>query len=110
MRRFVEIRLAGSRDIHKGLRIAVHEGEPGALQLNHNTVATAESVENVRHNELNLADLARFEWFRLLEAVAEFAAEHVAAHKLLITSHVNMRRVWVRVRIVPGIDIYEFDH
>src|ERR1035437_3535605 len=110
MGRFAEIRLAGGVDVHKGLGIAVYQGEPGALHLNHDTVSAAESMQNVRHSELNLADLARFEWFRLLEAVPELAAENVAPHKLLITSHVDMRRVWVRVGKVPGINIYEFDH
>src|ERR1035438_975560 len=110
MGRFVEIRLAGGGNVHKGLGIAVHQGEPGALHLNHDTVTATESMANVRHRELNLADLARFEWLRFLEAVAEFAPENVAAHKLLITSHTDMGRVWVWVGKVPGIDIYEFDH
>src|SRR5665647_2188055 len=105
MSRFVEIRLAGGGDIHKGLGIAVHQGKPGALHLNHDAVAAAESMQNVRHGKLNLADLARLEGFRFLEAVPELAAENVATHKLLITSHVDMRRVWVRVGKVPGINI-----
>ncbi len=110
MGRFVEIRLAGGVDVHKGLGIAVHQGEPGALHLNHDTVSTAESMQNVRHSELNLADLARLEGFRFLEAVPELAAKDIATHKLLIASHVDMRRVGVRVGKVPGINIYEFDH
>src|ERR1035437_6400431 len=109
MGRFVEIRLAGGVDVHKGLGIAVHQGEPGALHLNHDTVSTAESMQNVGHTELNLADLAWLEGFRLFEAVPELAAEDIATHKLLITSHVDMGRVWVRVGKVPGINIDEFD-
>src|SRR5208282_3731390 len=110
MGRFVELRLAGGRDVHKRLGIPIYEREPGALHLNHDTMAAAESVENVRHSELNLADPARLERFRFLEAVAELATENVAAHQLLIPSHANMGRVWVRVGKVPGVHIYEFDH
>jgi hypothetical protein len=107
---FVEISLGGSRDVHKALGIPVHQGEPGTLHLNHDAVATTKSVENVRHGELDFTDLSRIEWFWFLKAVAELATENVPPDKLLITSHVDMGRVWVWIRKVPRVHIYQLHY
>src|SRR5262245_151931 len=74
-----EVRLLGTVNVAERLRVPVGEREPGALHLNHDLVAGAEAVANVGESELHGRRLARFKRLRLLEAVAELAAEDVPA-------------------------------
>src|SRR5262245_41482676 len=55
----------GRRDVHKRLRIPIHEREPRALHLDHHPMTAAESVKNVGHSKVNLRHFSRFEWFWL---------------------------------------------
>src|SRR5207245_10196985 len=89
------------RDVHKCLRMPVHQRKPGALHLHHHTMAAAESVENVRHREFDLRHFARFKWLRFLETLAKLAAEHVSPHELLVTAHPNVSRIRVGITEVP---------
>src|SRR5258706_12542438 len=52
------------------LRVAVHQREPGALDLHHQAVILLEAVQDVEELDLDLRRLARLERLRLLEAVA----------------------------------------
>ena len=75
------------------------------LHLHHDPMAGAERVVDVLHGERYRRRLARRERLRLLEAVAELAAHHVAAHQLLIAAHAHAGRVRVRIGIIVGIDV-----
>ncbi len=47
VRGFLEIFRLGGGDVHEGLRVAVHEREPGALHVDHHAMAAAEGVADV---------------------------------------------------------------
>src|SRR5947209_5649896 len=68
-------------------------------------MTAAEGVKDVRNRKLNLRNLTRLEWLRLLKTVAEFSAENVAAYQLLVTAHRNVRRIGIRIGKVAGIDV-----
>ena len=94
---FLEILRFGSGDVDEGLGVAINQGEPGALNVDDDAVASAKSVANVRKGEFNRSNLAGDEGFGFLKTVAEFTPENVAAHKLLITAKFNF--IGVRLRI-----------
>ena len=77
----------GFVDVHEHLGIAVHEGEPGALELHHDAVALLEGVEDVVHGPGHAGGLAGGEGRGVFEAVAELAAHDLAAHQLLVAAH-----------------------
>src|SRR5579872_230573 len=58
---FLEVFRFGVRYVGKSLRVAVHQGEPGALDLHHDAVALAEGVIYVRHGEVDLCHFARLQ-------------------------------------------------
>src|SRR5688572_10677132 len=95
MRGFAEVFRLGSRDIHEGLRVTVHQREPGALHLHHDPMTAAERVEDVGNLEFDFRDFARLKRLRLLEAVAKFSAEDIAPHELLVAAHRDVGRVWI---------------
>src|SRR5882724_12037511 len=95
-------------DVHKGLRVAIHEREPGALHMDHEAMTPAEGVKHIRHGEFNFRGLSGFEGRGLLEAVAEFAAENIAPHELLIAAHPNMSGIWIRIGKIIGVNVYDF--
>src|SRR6266516_1029389 len=97
MRGFAKILRLGSGDVYKSLRVAVHQREPGALHLYHHAIAAAECVKHVGQGELDLRHPPRLEWLGLLEAVAKFPTENVAAHQLLIATHSDAGRIGIRV-------------
>ncbi len=53
--------------------------------------------------------LARREWLGLGEAVAELAADRLAAHQLLIAAHVDAFRVRRWIGIIVRVDVDQFD-
>nr|GFD14148.1 hypothetical protein [Tanacetum cinerariifolium] len=69
---------------HVGLRVAVHEGEPGALDLHHEAVAFFEGMQHVLHSEGHGGYLIGDEGLGRGEAVAEAAAHDFGAHHLLV--------------------------
>ena len=73
------------------LWVAVSQREPRALHLHHDAVAAAEGVIDVWHGEVDLFDFSRRERLRLFKAVAEFSAEWLASHQLLISPHRELR-------------------
>src|SRR5690348_15197432 len=78
----LEVGRLGVRDVEKLLRIAIHQREPGALDLHHDAVTGAESVQHVGHPELDLLLFAGREGLGVRQAVAELAAEGLAPHEL----------------------------
>jgi len=61
-----KVRGSGLEDIgHEGLRIAVDEGEPAGLHLDHDAVAALEGVEDIVDREVHGRRLARGERQRL---------------------------------------------
>src|ERR1700733_8327447 len=82
-----EIGSQGFRDIHELLWVAVSEWEPATLDLHHDAMAGAESVRDVGHGKSDAVGFARFERDRLFETLAEFAAERLPSHELLIATH-----------------------
>src|SRR5438093_9748443 len=103
--RFAEIFRLRRRDVHEGLRVAVHEGKPRTLHLHHDAMVAAEGVTDVGHGEFDLRYPARLERFRLFETVSEFAAEDVATHELLVAAHPDLGRIRIRIGKVAGINI-----
>ena len=79
-------------------------------------MATTERVVDVGHAEIDRLDLARCERLRLLETVAELAAQGIAAHQLLVAGHgkgrfldIGARTVGLASRrVVVGIDVDQF--
>src|SRR5207247_1191445 len=78
LRGLLEIGGGRARDVDERLRVAVHEGEPRALDVDHDAVPPAEGVAHVGHAESDRLRLAGFEGLRLLEAPAELPAEGLA--------------------------------
>src|SRR5579883_2187422 len=104
------------RDISEGLRIAVYEREPGALDLHHDAVSFTKRVVEIGHFEIDLGHFAGHERLRLLPGVAKFGAHGFAPQELLITAHVKRRLTqdalvagagFGRVGEVFGIDVDE---
>src|SRR5688572_8975328 len=77
---FAKILSLGGGNVDECLWVAVDQGEPGALDVNHHAMTAAKGVENVGNLEFDLRDFAGLKWFGRLEAVSEFAAKNVAAH------------------------------
>ncbi len=57
-----------------------------------------------------LASLPGSSGFGLFEAVAEFGAERLAAHQLLVAAHLQLVGVGLGVRVVVGVDVDQLDH
>src|ERR1017187_7648713 len=89
----------GVRDIYEGLRIAVGEREPRALDLHHDAVAATERVVDVLHGEVDLFHLAGREGLGPFETVAKLSAERLAPHQLLIATHGE----WGWRQLGPGL-------
>src|SRR5271170_7710966 len=70
---FNEIRGLGVGNVDEGLRIAISEWEPRALNLHHDAMATAEGVIDVLEGRFDLFHFARGERFWLFKTVAEFS-------------------------------------
>src|SRR5262245_39342258 len=83
---FLEVGGEGLGDLHELLRIAVGEGEPRTLHLDHDAVTRAEGVGDVGHGEGDAIRFAGLEGDGLFEALAEFTAEGFAAYQLLIAA------------------------
>src|SRR5690349_10313902 len=65
-------------------------------------MAASECMEHIRHSELDFLKFSRLEALWLLEAATEFAAENIAAHETLITTHFVVR--------VPRINVNDFHY
>ena len=89
----LEIVRAGLINIDERLRVAVEQREPRALDLHHQPVTRPEDVADVVERKHDPRRLIGHERHGLLEAVAELAAEHVAAHQLLIAAETHVARV-----------------
>src|SRR5713101_1451197 len=84
-----EVRGSRGSNVHELLRIAVGQREPGALNLNHDSMSRAESVSHIRKLELDVIRLTGIEGYGLFEALAILAAERLAANQLLIAAHLR---------------------
>ncbi len=80
-------------DIAEFLRVAIHQRKPTALHLHHNPVASAKGVTNVRHGPIDARSLSGAKWLRLFVTIAELAPHWLAAHELLIATHLNVGRI-----------------
>ena len=67
LRRFLKRLLAACEDIAEGLRVAVHNWKEGGLYMNHNAVALAEAMADIRQGELDYASLIWNERLWVLE-------------------------------------------
>src|SRR5579863_6163210 len=83
---FLKIRRLCFIDFHEFLRVAVHQGEPRALDLHHNAMAATKGLEDIEKLEFHLVWLAGLKWHGVLEALAELTAEGLASHKLFVTA------------------------
>ena len=108
--RLDEVLLRRVEDVgHVALRVPVDEGKPGALDLHHDPVALLEGVEHVLQRQSHRRRLAGHERFRVLVAVPEPPADHLAPHHHLVTAELHpLRRVLV-VRLVVRVDVDELD-
>src|SRR5436190_21965853 len=100
----------GGGNVDKSLRVAINQGKPRALDLNHHTVPAPKGVADVGHRELDLGDFARLKRLRFFEAITEPSAEHVTTYKLLVASHAHVSGVRTGVRRVRWMNIDHFDH
>jgi hypothetical protein len=88
---FFKIAGIASRDIDKGLRVQVHEGEPAALHLYHDAVSFFKSVGDLVEVEGDFRNLSGNERLGLFIAVAEFTAEDIRPDQALITRGIGCR-------------------
>src|SRR5205823_12290630 len=108
LRRLFEIGIFGAVNIHEGLWIAIDQRKPRALDLDHHAMAAAKGVIAILHGESYRSWLVGRKRLRLFQAVAEFAAHHVAADELLKTAHVHPGRVRIGIGIIARADIDHF--
>ena len=93
----------GGHDVgHEGLRVAVVEREPGALDLDHHGVAGLEDVVHVVQRELVLVNGAGAQRRGLVEARQIAAAEDFSVGHQLVAAHRG-------VGIVVGVLVDELD-
>src|SRR5262245_9140653 len=92
LRRRLEVRLLGVVDVDELLRVAVVQGEPATLDLDHDLVSGPEGVRDVLEPEVDRRRLAGYERLRLRQAVAELPAHHLAADELLIAPELHRLR------------------
>src|SRR6266571_4690792 len=84
----LEVRVLGLEDVgYVLLRIAVDQGEPCALHLDHDLVPLAEAVVAPVQIELVLVYLVGRYRLRLLEALAEPGPNRLAADEELVAAH-----------------------
>src|SRR3984957_3559094 len=86
---FHEIRGLSVRNIDEGLRITVGKWKPRTLHLHHDAVAAPNSMVHVLHMEIDFFYFAGRERLRLLETMAKLSPERLAAHQLLISTHIE---------------------
>src|SRR5580658_4708099 len=84
---FDKVAVVGGVNIHKFLRIVVDEGEPRALNLDHQPVAFFEDVGDIGDGPFYLLYLAWLEGYRFLIAFAEAAAHDLAVDEHLVAAH-----------------------
>ncbi len=106
VRRLPKVRLGRVVDVAEGLRVAVDDREPRALDLHHDPVTLAEAVELVAQVELDRRDRTGDEGLGLREAISELAAEHLAGEEHLEVT--ELRAVGVRRR-VAGQNVDQLD-
>src|SRR5450432_3408272 len=106
----LKIARLGLRDVDERLRIAVGQWEPTALDLHHDPMSGTERMAYIRHDEIDRVGLARRKRFGLRKAPAILAAEGLPAHQLLVSAHMNVRRIWIGIRIVTRVYVDQFHH
>jgi hypothetical protein len=106
----LKVFLVGFVDVHEGLGVAIHEGEPGVLHLDHHAVAGLEGVGHVGDGEGHARDFARREGFRAFEAIAVAPAQDVAAHQHLVAAHGHLPGVGGVARQLVGKHVDELHH
>src|SRR4029434_6348286 len=74
-------------NIDKLLRIAINQGEPGTLDLNHNPMSTPECVINIGHLEVDRGWLIRRHRLGLFKTVSKICAKKLAIHPQPVTPH-----------------------
>src|SRR6202041_3612893 len=87
--RCVEIALHGLVNIwHEGLRVAVDQREPRALDLNHDSVSRFECMIARPQAEIVRCNFARYHCLRLLEALPVAGAEYFLGEHEFETTHI----------------------
>ena len=102
--RYLEIGLLGRIDIDEGLRVAVDDGKPSALNLHHDAVPPFERVVPVAQVELDGGHLARNQRLRAREAVPELRTQDFPGEQHLKMSHANARGIGVVVGVLAGVE------
>src|SRR4029453_17924863 len=94
------VRVCSCKNIlDKLLRIAIDDWKPGALHLNHNSVAFQEPMVDRMQSYIVFIDLIRFYCLGLLETLSKPAAEHFVGDHQLVASHLWILLVFLRVDI-----------
>ena len=107
--RFPEVGFLCGSDLHEGLRIAIDQGEPGALDLDHDRVAGPECVRDVLETEADRSWLVGHEWLGRGKTVAKPATHHIAADKLLVATQWNRWAPDAGSREVGGVNVNQLD-
>ena len=97
---FLKITFCSLINVGEFLRVAIDQGEPGALDVDHDSMALPEGVVGVGHCVAHLCYFSGCEWLRFCEAVAEFSSNGLSTNELLVASHVHSFRIWRGIRIV----------
>src|SRR5260370_5752433 len=86
VRGFLVVRFLGFEDIRdKGLRVAVDDRKPSALDLNHDAMTFFDDVVSRVKVNAKGSDGAGNKGFGLFERIAESAPKHFVAHPQLLT-------------------------
>ena len=94
------------RRCHEGLRIAIDQGEPGALDLDHDLVTSPEGVCHVVEAEVHRSGLVGDEWSGGGKTGPELAPHHIAADELLVSAQART----AGARVVSGENVDQLDH
>ena len=86
-RGFFEISRFGGINIFKLLRVAIGEGEPGALYLDHQPMAFFKCVRHIGQRKIDRFNFTGLERLRVFKTVTKLSTHGFCAHQHLVTAH-----------------------
>ncbi len=87
----------------EGLRIAIDQRKPGALNLDRDAMALFENVRRIMHIDRVIQYLAMREGLRVVKTRSETASEYLVRNNSLAAAQVG------RCSVIVWIDVNEFD-
>ena len=77
---FLKITFCSLINVGEFLRVAIDQGEPGALDVDHDSMALPEGVVGIRHRVGHFCHFSWCEWLRVREAVSKLTANGFTAN------------------------------